>query len=57
MLTADEKRVVLMLAEAWNAFLVLPVQHSDDTDEFRRFIHGAQDKVLCRPARKTMNED
>lgn len=54
-LNADEEVVVSALAAVWNAFLLLPVEHADDQDEFRRLIHAAQEKVLCRPARRTIN--
>lgn len=45
-----------MLATAWEKFLALPVEHGDDTDEFRRAIHSAQAKVLMRPGRRQMND-
>lgn len=50
MLTDDEKAVLSKLAEAWNAFLSLPVLHADDVPEFRAAIHRLQEKVLARPA-------
>lgn len=40
------------LASAWNAFVALPVQHSDDTDEFRRAVHAAQGVMATRVARR-----
>ena len=51
-MTEAEQVVVDALAIAWNAFLVLPAEHDDDQDEFRRMIHAAQEKVLARPARR-----
>lgn len=54
-MTDDEKAVVLLLAEAWNAFLKLPVDHGDDTTEFRHAIHRAQEKVMARAGRREMN--
>ncbi len=54
-ITPQERAVVIALAEAWNSFLLLPVEHRDDQDEFRRAIHAAQDKVLSRPGRREMN--
>jgi len=53
-MTEDEKAVVLALADAWNLFLNLPVEHSDDVHEFRRTIHTAQEKVLSRSGRREM---
>lgn len=54
-LTEQEKAVVLALAEAWDMFLMLPVEHADDTEEFRRAIHAAQAKVLMRSGRRQIN--
>lgn len=56
-LSEAEKAVALKLAEAWNLFMTLPVEHADDVDEFRRAIHAAQAKVLMRPGRRQINEN
>jgi len=55
LITTDERAAVLALAEAWNAFLRLPIEHPDDTAEFRHLIHAAQDKVLGRVGRRQIN--
>lgn len=55
-LTPDEQRVLDHLRNAWNAFLDLPVEHADDTTEFRQQIHAAQDKVFSRPGRRQWGE-
>ena len=55
-LAEDEAAVVQKLAEAWDLFLALPVEHDDDVDEFRRVIHAAQAKVLMRPGRRQLNQ-
>lgn len=55
-MNSQEKAVLYALADAWNKFLYLPVEHSDDIDEFRRIIHAAQEKILARPARRALNE-
>lgn len=52
LLTDDEAAVIAALAEAWNAFCALPVEHPDDADEVRRAIHAAQAKVWARPTRR-----
>ena len=52
-----EADIVIALASAWNLFVELPIEHSDDLDEFRRAIHAAQEKILCRPARRKLRED
>jgi hypothetical protein len=53
--TADEEAVITALAEAWNLFLELPVEHPSDLGEFLAIIHGAQDKVLARAGRRGLN--
>lgn len=51
-LTDQERAVVDALAEAWNRYVDLPIEHDDDQDEFRRAIHAANAKVLMRPGRR-----
>lgn len=53
--TDQEARVTGMLADVWNAFLDLPVEHSDDTDSFRKGIHDLQGLVLKRAGRRALN--
>lgn len=55
-MTQKENLVVTMLAEAWNEFLLLPVEHNDDQTEFRYAIHAAQAIVLSRSGRREYNE-
>ena len=55
-LTEQERAVSQKLAEAWNLYLMLPIEHPDDQDEFRRAIHAASAKVLMRPGRRQLNE-
>lgn len=54
-LTRAEAEVAHALAAAWNAYLALPIVHSDDQNEFRALIHAAQDKVLGRVGRRQIN--
>lgn len=54
-LTDQERAASEALAAAWNAYLLLPIEHPDDQDEFRRAIHAAQAKVLMRPGRRQVN--
>jgi hypothetical protein len=42
------------LVQAWNAFLCLPTEHSDDIDEFRHGIHALQKQIMARPTRREM---
>jgi hypothetical protein len=55
-LSEMEADVLRSLVDAWNAFLCLPIEHDDDVQEFRRMIHAAQEKVLCRPARRGLRK-
>lgn len=54
-LTNDERGLVLDLADVWNAFLKLPVEHAMDQQEFCSLIHRCQDMLLARPARRDLN--
>jgi hypothetical protein len=42
------------LANIWNTFLLLPVEHPDDNTEFRQGIHRLQEKILARLGRRNM---
>lgn len=53
-LTPAEHAVLGRLAQAWNGFIDLPVEHPDDRDEFRREIHRLQDMIMARPTRRAM---
>lgn len=55
-MTPDEETVVTALAEAWNAFMHLPIEHPDDQLEFRQAIHRAQNIVLSRPTRRALGD-
>lgn len=48
MLTEQEKHVLNLLAESWNEFSKLPVQHPSHADEFTVNIHQAQRIIMCR---------
>ena len=53
--TAGEMQVLGALVLAWNSFLALPVEHSDDVREFRTIIHHAEAMMLMRPGRRHLN--
>lgn len=53
-MTIPEKLVLDTLASAWNQFILLPVLHKDDQDEFRHAIHAAQNVVLAREGMRTV---
>lgn len=52
MLTNEEKRIIEMTAELWNALLALPEYHPNDMPENARDIHCIQNRVLSRAARR-----
>ena len=52
--TPQEEAVAVALGECWNAFLKLPREHPDDIEEFRHGIHGLQNIVLARLARRAL---
>ncbi|EJA2567274.1 TPA: hypothetical protein ACRNH0_003336 [Pseudomonas aeruginosa] len=54
-LTQQEARVVDLLAQAWNEYLQLPVEHSVEAPEFCVAIHRCQDMVLARCGRRALN--
>lgn len=54
-LTADEQGVAQMIGDAWNAYLLLPVEHPCDKEEFCRAIHACQNIILSRPAVRALS--
>lgn len=52
-LTDEERAVLDKLAEAWNLFVKLPVQHPMHGQEFAHAIHAAQRLVMSRPVART----
>jgi len=54
-MTEQERALVMMLAEAWNEFTALPIEHDDDNAEFRHGIHALQRMILARSARREIN--
>ena len=53
-MTLDEEKVLMMLAEVWNEFLKLPVEHPMEQQEFCSSIHVCQNMVLSREARRDL---
>lgn len=52
-LTPEHESVVLdKLADAWNAYTCLPMQHPTEADEFCRLINAAQNILAVRVARR-----
>jgi len=52
----DEHEVLMHLADAWNKFLSLTGNRTDDVEEFRHAIHEAQSKIALRVARRVNPE-
>jgi hypothetical protein len=57
LLTPAENNLVRALAEVWDRYIELPVEHPMDRGEFARIIHDAQARVLMRPARRLLNHE
>lgn len=55
-MTKEEREVVLLLARAWDAFMMLPEDHPMDKQEMCTIIHRAQEKVLARSGRRLFDE-
>jgi hypothetical protein len=53
-MTSGERTVMIALVDAWNAFILLDVEHPDDTDCFRHIIHDAQAQIMKRPTRRRL---
>lgn len=54
-MTEAEQAVIAKLVEAWNEFVKLPVEHTDDTAEFRHTLHALQCQILARPTRRQLS--
>lgn len=51
-LTPEEGRVIKLLADAWNAFVALPAEHSSERVDFASIIHQGQRMIMARPTRR-----
>jgi len=47
-MTDAEKQVLSLLAQAWNQFVLLPVLHEWEREEFMQTVHMLQNMVLAR---------
>jgi hypothetical protein len=52
-LTKGEKKIMDHLADAWNSFEQLHIQHGEDIPEFRRSIRSLQHLLGMRIVRRT----
>lgn len=53
-MTPGEQNVLDALVQAWNAYADLPVEHADDTSDFRYGLHILQRQIMARPTRREM---
>lgn len=51
-LTDEEKHVLMLSAELWNEFVKLPDAHPSDHIEMQIKIHGIQEMIALRVARR-----
>lgn len=56
LLTPEEQQVMRALAQAWNAFIALPILHEWDQREFMTIIHSAQEIVMSRPVKRQLSK-
>ena len=56
-LTDEERRILDLTADVWNAFCELPVQHPNDTTELGLVIHDLQRFILARPGEREIIAD
>lgn len=54
-LTDREAKVAQLLADAWDEYLKLPIEHPLEQHEFCMAIHQVQDMVLARCGRRALN--
>lgn len=55
-MTEQELLVAAKLVETWNEFVKLPVEHPDDSAEFRHAIHDLQRQIMARPIRRDLKK-
>lgn len=56
MMTDEEKRVLALTADLWNALIAPPDPHGFDNAEHMRDIHCIQNRLLARVAKRTNPE-
>ena len=52
MISSLETEILEDLVQVWNKFMLLPVEHADDTVEIRYAKHDLQQKILKRTGRR-----
>jgi len=57
LITNEEKEIVNMLAECWNAYTRLPPNYNDHGTEFSLAIHRAQNIILARTGIRQLNKE
>jgi len=55
-MTNEELTIIDFLADAYNKFVKLPIQHPMDQDEFCRGIHILQRHIMARETRRNHPE-
>jgi hypothetical protein len=53
-MTDLEFKAINATKEVWNAFLLLPVVHPDDQNDFRHHVHALQNIILSREGLRTL---
>ena len=56
-ITEDERAILNIVADLWNAILALPVLHSEDEHEHRRDIHNIENRIMARAAMRILDAE
>ena len=55
-LTEQERLVLSLLAESWNAYIQLDIEHTSDLLEFQQAIHQAENIIMSRPIMRELDK-
>lgn len=55
MLTEQERAVMALTAQLYEALRNLPAQHSHDMSEYVRDIHDIQNRIMARPVARSLS--
>jgi hypothetical protein len=56
MLTEQEKDILGMTADLWNALIELPAPHGQDNAEHMRDIHDIQNRIMARAIHRELDD-
>ena len=56
LINKQESKIVFLLSEIWNEFMLLETQNDMEQEEFCSGIHQLQNAVLARSAQRFLNK-